>query len=187
MNLMYASGARAQEICDLKVRDFFKEKNLYKLTITGKGNKTRRIVIASPSGILLERYLIETGRAGQADAYIFTSQTHPQMTISCIEEIYKKYVAIARAENPGMFLEKRYTPHTMRHTTATHMLEAGIPMMAIKNFLGHSSISTTERYAELSQGTVNRHIRDWNEKWFSQQKESSAKRKKENPLPDFLK
>lgn len=187
LNLMYASGARAQEICDLKVRDFFKEKNLYKLTITGKGNKTRRIVIASPSGILLERYLIETGRAGQADAYVFISQTHPQMTISCIEEIYKKYVAIARAENPGMFLEKRYTPHTMRHTTATHMLEAGIPMMAIKNFLGHSSISTTERYAELSQGTVNRHIRDWNEKWFSQQKESSVKRKKENPLPDFLK
>ena len=187
LNLMYASGARTQEICDLKVRDFFKEKNLYKLTITGKGNKTRRIVIASPSGILLERYLIETGRAGQADAYIFTSQTHPQMTISCIEEIYKKYVAIARAENPGMFLEKRYTPHTMRHTTATHMLEAGIPMMAIKNFLGHSSISTTERYAELSQGTVNRHIRDWNEKWFSQQKESSVKRKKENQLPDFLK
>ena len=37
------------------------------------------------------------------------------MTISCIEEIYKKYVAIARAENPGMFLEKRYTPHTIRH------------------------------------------------------------------------
>ena len=67
------------------------------------------------------------------------------------------------------------------------MLEAGIPMMAIKNFLGHSSISTTERYAELSQGTVNRHIRDWNEKWFSHQKESSVKREKENPLPDFLK
>ena len=77
-----------------------------------------------------------------------------------------------------MFLEKRYTPHTMRHTTATHMLEAGIPMMAIKNFLGHSSISTTERYAELSQGTVNRHIRDWNEKWFSQQKEKFCKTEK---------
>ncbi|MFR8034316.1 MAG: hypothetical protein ACLU6W_09915 [Lachnospiraceae bacterium] len=57
---MYASGARAQEICDLKVRDFFKEKNLYKLTIT-EGNKTRRIVIASPSGILLERYLMKQG------------------------------------------------------------------------------------------------------------------------------
>ena len=87
---MYASGARAQEICDLKVRDFFVEKNLYKLTITGKGNKTRRIVIAKPSGILLKRYLEETGRAGQLETYIFSSQTHPQMTISCVEEIYKK-------------------------------------------------------------------------------------------------
>src|SRR5699024_12713973 len=99
---MYGSGARAQEICDLKVRDFFKEKNLYKLPITGKGNKTRRIVIASPSGILLERYPIETGRAEQADAYIFTSQTHPQMTLYCIAERYKKYTAITRAETQGM-------------------------------------------------------------------------------------
>ena len=186
LNLMYASGARAQEICDLKVRDFLVEKNLYKLTITGKGNKTRRIVIAKPSGILLKRYLEETGRAGQLDAYIFSSQTHPQMTISCIEEIYKKYVALGKTEHPKMFLEKRYTPHTMRHTTATHMLEAGVPIMAIKNFLGHSSISTTERYAELSQGTVNRHIRDWNEKWFSHQKEAPANHQT-NQVPDFLK
>lgn len=187
LNLMYASGARAQEICDLKVRDFFVEKNLYKLTITGKGNKTRRIVIAKPSGILLKRYLEETGHAGQLETYIFSSQTHPQMTISCVEEIYKKYIALARAGHPGMFLEKCYTPHTMRHTTATHMLEAGVPIVAIKNFLDHSSISTTERYAELSQETVNRHIRDWNEKWFSHQKEEPVERKKENVLPDFLK
>ena len=139
--------------------------------------------------------IVSIGNGLKADVIDATNQQTNTVTvqvntgyyISCIEEIYKKYVAIARAENPGMFLEKRYTPHTMRHTTATHMLEAGIPMMAIKNFLGHSSISTTERYAELSQGTVNRHIRDWNEKWFSQQKESSVKRKKENQLPDFLK
>ena len=187
LNLMYASGARAQEICDLKVRDFFMEKNLYKLTITGKGNKSRRIVVARPCGILLKRYLERTGRVGQLEAYIFSSQTHPQMTISCIEEIYRKYVAIARAEHPEMFREKCYTPHTMRHTTATHMLEAGVPIMAIKNFLGHSSISTTERYAELSQGTVNKHIRDWNEKWFSHQDEGLTDRREDNPLPDFLK
>ena len=109
------------------------------------------------------------------------------MSISCIEEIYKKYIMLARAGHPEMFLEKRYTPHTMRHTTATHMLEAGVSIMAIKNFLGHSSISTTERYAELSQGTVNRHIRDWNEKWFSHQKENPVTQKKEHQLPDFLK
>ena len=187
LNLMYASGARAQEICDLKVRDFLVEKDLYKLTVTGKGNKTRRIVIARPCGILLNRYLEETGKSNQWDAYIFSSQMHPQMTISCIEEIYKKYITLAKQAHPGMFLEKRYSPHTMRHTTATHMLEAGVPIMAIKNFLGHSSISTTERYAELSQGTVNRHIREWNEKWFSQQEGKSDSHKKENQMPYFLK
>lgn len=188
LNLMYASGARAQEICDLKVRDFLAEKDQYKLTLTGKGNKARRIVIAKPSGILLRRYLITTGSINHPDSFIFSSQTHPKMTISCIEEIYKKYIAQARTECPEMFLEKRYTPHTMRHTTATHMLEAGVPLIAIKNFLGHSSISTTERYAELSQGTVNKHIREWNEKWFSGQKEiSSNSQTRGNQLPDFLK
>lgn len=188
LNLMYASGARAQEICDLKVRDFLAEKDKYKLTVTGKGNKTRRIVIAKPSGILLKRYLIMTGRISNPDSFIFSSQTHPKMTVSCVEEIYKKYISQARTEHPEMFLEKRYTPHTMRHTTATHMLEAGVPLIAIKNFLGHSSISTTERYAELSQGTVNKHIREWNEKWFSGQMEINTDNQTEgNQLPDFLK
>lgn len=188
LNLMYASGTRAQEICDLKVRDFLVEKDLYKLTVTGKGNKTRRLVIAKPSGILLKRYLITTGRISDPNSFIFSSQTHAKMSISCIEEIYKKYIKQARTEHPDMFLEKRYTPHTMRHTTATHMLEAGVPLIAIKNFLGHSSISTTERYAELSQGTVNKHIHEWNEKWFSGQMEINAgNQTRGNQLPDFLK
>ena len=50
-----------------------------------------------------------------------------------------------------MFLQKHYSPHSMRHTSAMHRLEAGVPMMAIKNFLGHAHVLTTERYAELSQ------------------------------------
>ena len=55
---------------ELKIDNLSKKKNLYKLTITGKGNKTRRIVIASPSGILLERYLIETGRYDELTALV---------------------------------------------------------------------------------------------------------------------
>lgn len=47
-----------------------------------------------------------------------------------------------------------------------HMLEAGVPMMAIKNFLGHTSVTTTERYAELTQSTVNKQIKEWNDRWF---------------------
>jgi site-specific recombinase XerD len=89
------------------------------------------------------------------------------MTTSCVTEIFKKYISLAKEQNPMLFREASYTPHSMRHTTATHMLESGVPLMAIKNFLGHASIHTTERYAALTQATVNNYIRDWNSKWFT--------------------
>ena len=73
------------------------------------------------------------------------------------------------------------------NTTATHMLEAGIPIVAIKNFLGHASIATTMRYAELSQGTVDKHIREWNEKWFPQQNIVSRPTDAGIVMLDFLK
>jgi site-specific recombinase XerD len=73
----------------------------------------------------------------------------------------------------------------MRHTTATNMLEAGVPLMAIKNFLGHASVHTTERYAALTQATVNNYIRDWNTKWFSQTITIPTP-PSGNSLPEFL-
>lgn len=185
LNLMYASGARSQEICDLKVRDIQFQDEVTKLTLTGKGNKTRRIQIAKPCGKLLKQYLQHQRIEHCFDRHIFSSQTHEHMTTSCLKEIFKKHLAVAKGRKPLLFLDSVYSPHTMRHSTATHMLEAGVPMMAIKNFLGHSSIKTTERYAELSQGTVNKHIKDWNTRWFS-----SGNEIKENDdvnrIPDFL-
>jgi site-specific recombinase XerD len=77
----------------------------------------------------------------------------------------------------------------MRHTTATHMLESGVPLMAIKNFLGHASVTTTERYAALSQATVNQKIREWNAKWFPQSQISVSDAETAMPvnrLPSFL-
>ena len=73
----------------------------------------------------------------------------------------------------------------MRHTTATHMLEAGVPLVAIKNFLGHASLATTEKYAELSQGTVDRHIKNWNQRWFPDDPADTLPTEI-NVLPDFL-
>lgn len=166
LNLMYASGARAQEICDLTVRSLYFQSSDTKLTIIGKGNKIRRISIAEPCAVLLKKYLEYRGTAKQLDRHIFSSQTNEHMTTSCITEIFKKYVGLAKKQNPLLFREESYTPHSMRHTTATNMLEAGVPLMAIKNFLGHSSIRTTERYAELTQVTVNNYILGWNNKWF---------------------
>ena len=186
LNVMYASGARAQEICDLRVRDIQKQGDTVRMTLMGKGKKARRIMIAKQCGILLCQYLSGRRLDGKPDSHIFSSQTHEHMTVSCVEGIFKKYIRIARQEYPSMFLDPHYSPHTMRHTTATHMLEAGIPIMAIKNFLGHVSLATTQRYTELSQGTVNRHVREWNEKWFSHQTPIPQKQSSENRMPDFL-
>jgi len=187
LNLMYASGARAQEICDLTVRSVQFQDDVTKLTISGKGDKTRRINIAKPAADLLKEYLDYRGVTKDLDRHIFSSQTHEHMTISCIEAIYKKYVKLGKDQHPMMFREKRYSPHTMRHTTATSMLEAGVPIMAIKNFLGHASVTSTERYAALTQATVNKHIREWNAKWFPQPETVPEPETSSSKLPKFLK
>jgi len=186
LNLMYASGARAQEVCDLTVRCVQFQSETTKLTITGKGQKTRRINIAKPCGLLLKQYIFYRGISQNFDRHIFSSQTHEHMTVSCIKEIFKKYLKLAAEQNPALFCEPRYSPHSMRHTTATHMLEAGVPLIAIKNFLGHVSVHTTERYAELSQSTVNSYIRDWNSKWFPQTVDIPTDSPVKNSIPEFL-
>lgn len=185
LNLMYASGARAQEICDLTVRNVHFQSDATKLTLTGKGQKSRRINIARPCAELLKNYIAQRNFAEQLDRHIFSSQTHEHMTTSCVTEIFKKYVNLAKAKNPMLFRESSYTPHSMRHTTATHMLESGVPLMAIKNFLGHASIQTTERYAALTQATVNNYIRDWNNKWFPQTT-TIPHLPSNNSLPEYL-
>jgi site-specific recombinase XerD len=186
LNLMYASGARAQEICDLTVRNIQFQKDATKLTITGKGDKTRRIIIAKPCANLLKEYLSHRGIITEIHRHIFSSQTNEHMSISCIEEIFKKYLKLAKEQNPTLFREPSYSPHTMRHTVATHMLQAGVPLMAIKNFLGHASITTTQRYIELSQGVVNKHIKDWNDRWFPITESPPSEEILLNRLPDFL-
>lgn len=185
LNLMYASGARAQEICDLTVRGIHFQNDVTKLTLTGKGQKTRRINIARPCAILLKRYFERHEISKQLDRHVFSSQTHEQMTTACIREIFNKYIHLAKEQNPMLFREPSYSPHSMRHTTATHMLEAGVPLMAIKNFLGHASVHTTERYAALTQATVNNYIRDWNSKWFPQTS-AIPDQPHGNTLPEYL-
>lgn len=72
-----------------------------------------------------------------------------------------------------------------------HMLEAGVPIMAIKNFLGHASVTTTEHYAELTQNTVDQKIREWDRRWFHglsvPYRDNVELIKKYSAIPNFLK
>ena len=124
----------------------------------------------------------------EPDRHVFSSQTHEKMTVSCIEGIFNKYVHLAKDENPKLFKESSYPPHSMRHSTASHMLEAGVPLVVIKNFLGHKSLQSTQIYAELSQNTVDKHLKEWNAKWFFHDSGGGSESAvtKEKMMPDFL-
>jgi site-specific recombinase XerD len=187
LSVMYATGARAQEIYDLTVGNIQFTQAGASLNITGKGGKTRRIGISGPCAGMIKGYLIHRKIEHKPDRHVFSSQTHERMTVSCIEEIFKKYVGIAKKRHPLMFQNDKYTPHAIRHTTAGHMLEAGVPLMVIKNFLGHVSIQTTQIYAELSQNTVDKHLLAWNERWFPKEISIPKYETEDNKMPDFLK
>lgn len=187
LSLMYASGARAQEICDLTVGNIEFHPKGATLKIKGKGGKSRRIGIPGSCAKMLQKYIIHRRIEAKPDKHVFSSQTHEQMTVSCIEGIFKKYVRMAKNKNPSVFKEASYPPHSMRHSTASHMLEAGVPIVVIKNFLGHTSLQSTQIYAELSQNTVDKHLKEWNEKWFTQDTGIKEETREKNEIPEFLK
>ena len=162
---MYASGVRAQEVCDLTVGDIQFYPDRAGIIIHGKGQKVRRIGIPCAASDILKKYIARRKISDKMGAHVFSSQTHEKMTVSCVEEIFAKYVSLAKQKYPDQFRHS-YTPHSMRHTTATHMLEAGVPLIVVKNFLGHVSLQTTQIYVEISQDTLNRHLKAWNDKWF---------------------
>ena len=185
LSVLYASGARAQEICDLTVGDVQQGQNGLVLILNGKGKKVRRVGISGNCAKMLKQYISFRKLERKPIMHVFSSQTHEQMTVSCVEGIFKKYITEAKKLHPELFLQKSYSPHSMRHTTATHMLEAGVPLVVIKNMLGHSSLQTTQIYAQMSQNTVDQYLREWNEKWFSSN-EALRRASGKNVLPDFL-
>lgn len=184
LSFMYATGARAQEICDLKVRDLRIDVNSASVTLTGKGTKTRQVGIPVKMAGTLQSYIKHKHIESFPNRHIFSSQTHEQMTISCVKGIYKKYASLAKKNNPELFLADSYPPHSMRHSTACHLLEAGVDIVTIKNILGHVSVQTTQIYAEMSQNTVDQKLREWNETWFGENKKIEIKNTAN--IPDFL-
>jgi site-specific recombinase XerD len=163
LSLLYSSGARAQEACDLKVRDIHFGKQTV-LKIVGKGNKARQVAIHRQCADLLKRYLkrfgLDGGDAGTQNRHLFSSQTHEHMSISCVEEVVAKYVAKAKGLYPDRFPHRNYSPHSLRHSIAVHMLEAGIALPVIKVFLGHASIETTMVYTTVTPELAARYLRE---------------------------
>ena len=182
---MYASGTRAQEACDLTVGDIQFYPDRAGINIHGKGQKIRRIGIPKEASYMLKKYIEHRKIHNDAERHVFSSQTHEKMTVSCVEEIFAKYIHRAKQEHPDKF-RNNYTPHSMRHTTATHMLEAGVPLIVVKNFLGHVSLQTTQIYIEITQDTMNNQLKSWNDKWFLRDDSQAQNDTDKSNIPDFL-
>ncbi len=145
--LMYDSGARVQEIADLKIGNVQLQKP-YTVRVTGKGNKTRIIPLMPQTANILKNYLLDAKQIF-AEMPLFYSHSGKKLTRAGITYILKKYVQLAREQNPTLYPNK-VSPHTLRHSKSMHLLEGGVNLVYIRDFLGHSSITTTEIYARAN-------------------------------------
>ena len=187
LSTMYGAGMRCHETCNLKMRNihFKNGGGAHVDIINGKGGKSRSVWISEPCAKIIRGYIHYRRLENQPEAFLFKSQTHEKMSVSAIEEVYKKYIAKAKKEYPDKFKAENYTPHTMRRTAASHMLESGVEMEVIRTFLGHSSIYTTSLYTVLSQQKMDRDLKNWASKWFPEEKAKEETHTASN-IPDFL-
>jgi site-specific recombinase XerD len=145
-NFLYDSGARVQELIDLRVCDVTLQTPAV-LTLTGKGNKTRRVPIMKNTASLLQNYLLENklDKPWKNEYPLFVNNQHHKLTREGIAYIISKYVASARKEST--IVPPKVKNHMLRHSKAMHLLQAGINLIYIRDFLGHVDLKTTEIYA----------------------------------------
>jgi site-specific recombinase XerD len=146
---LLTTGLRKSEICNLHVRDIKTYRNQPVLDVIGKGGKPRRIPLKIKALRAIQDYW-KTGKNGaDPDHPIFSTLgkhgPHPvvPLTPRAVDCLIKRVSKKA-------LIRKRVTPHTMRHTFATHLLDAGVDLRTVQGLLGHSHIRTTERYLHSS-------------------------------------
>ncbi len=146
LSVLYDTAARSQEIVDLRVRDLRLDSPA-QASLTGKGRKTRIVPLMPSTVRLLQDHLRETGldRPGAGNEPVFAGQNGSGLTRSGLRSILAKHADAARRSHPG--LAHKLGPHTLRHTKAMHMLQAGVALIHIRDILGHVDIRTTEVYA----------------------------------------
>lgn len=150
MTCLYDTGARVQELINLKVDDIrFESPSIIKLT--GKGDKVRIVPIMGATRDLLKKYFVIehlNERKNSDHPFLFQNNQNNQLTRAGVSYILKKYQDKANEKDHCISL--KLSPHVLRHSKAVHLLEAGIELIQIRDFLGHSSIKTTEIYARVN-------------------------------------
>lgn len=147
LQFLYNTGARADEAANMKVRDVkygFRADDATLVELFGKGCKRRTCPLWKTTADELSRLI--RGRDG--DQPLFVNRRGERITRFGIYELVVRHAKKAAKKCPSI-AEKRPSPHTIRHTTATHLLQAGVDINTIRSWLGHVSVDTTNIYAEV--------------------------------------
>jgi len=141
IELLYSSGLRVSEISKIKILDIDRKEGLVK--VSGKGNKERIVPFGSKAGEAILKYLERRSELKPKDDHFFLNNRGTGITARSIDRIVKKYGLLSG-------ISKKISPHALRHTFATHLLGSGADLRSIQELLGHSSLSTTQRYTHTS-------------------------------------
>ncbi|HKC64822.1 MAG TPA: site-specific tyrosine recombinase XerD, partial [Pyrinomonadaceae bacterium] len=146
LELMYATGLRVSEVVKLPRADVNLDAGL--VSCYGKGSKERRVPIGKSASLWLQKYIGLRAREGKSNSpYLFLNSLGAPMTRTQAWAIVKRYASRAGLE--------RVSPHTLRHSFATHLLQRGADSRSVQALLGHSDISTTQIYTHITD----RHMR----------------------------
>jgi integrase/recombinase XerD len=160
LELMYSAGLRVSESCDLILTDMLFDADM--IRIRGKGNKERIVPLGARARKHLDRYLnhVRPGlaRKGKNDGKIFLSRNGRPLTRMTVWLILKRWVDEAQ-------IKKKVSPHTLRHSFATHLLEGGADLRAVQEMLGHADISTTQIYTHLDREYLKEVHRTFHPRW----------------------
>lgn len=142
LTLLYSSGLRVSELINLTIRNIdFDERTM---RIRGKGDKDRIVLFDTEAKALILKYL--DTRSKDSD-YLIISQRGKPLSARYIQQMIKKY-----GDKAG--IEKKVTPHVLRHSFATHLLKNGVDIRVIQQLLGHSSLATTQIYTSVDMDTI---------------------------------
>jgi site-specific recombinase XerD len=152
LTLLYDSGCRVQELCDITMADVALN-TTSTVRLHGKGNKYRTVVISDETAILLKNYIQRYMPDAVGTQPLITNRFHQKIDRDGIAYVIKKYTDLIHKEDPS-FPEYIHC-HMFRHSKAMHMLEAGINIIYIRDFLGHEDISTTMVYVRADNRLKN--------------------------------
>ncbi|OGV62326.1 MAG: site-specific tyrosine recombinase XerD [Lentisphaerae bacterium RIFOXYA12_FULL_48_11] len=155
MELMYATGLRVSEAANLKLDDIHFDEGY--IRCLGKGSKVRIVPFGDQARICINRYLadsragfLKSGKPGEVDGlsrHVFLTYRGKNFSRKGIWKLIKNY-----ARKAG--IRRRVSPHTMRHSFASHLLANGAPLRVIQEMLGHADIATTQIYTHVDQGRL---------------------------------